>query len=166
MKRTITLFLSLIMLLSLTMTSYAEEYVVESMQGYGQTEILAHIYSRYTITIPATINLSETNQGTIAISGASLEEGYQVKVFCTNINSDCNGIILYNVNDNSKTIPCAILDENGLYMNSSTPLATFTLDDITSYDTIRNFQLELMSFDAVAGDYMGIAEYSFDCSPM
>jgi len=166
MKKFIALLLSLTMLLSLTLTSHAEEYVVEDMVGYGQTEVLAHIYSRYTITIPATIDLRESTQGTISISGASLEEGYQVDVFCSNIDSNCNGIIMYNVNNNSQTTTCAIKDENGFYMDSNTPIATFTQADITSYNTIRSFQLELSSFDTVAGDYTGIIEYRFDCSPM
>lgn len=166
MKKIIALLLSLVMLLSLTITSSAEEYMVESMEGWGQTEILAHIYSTYTITIPATIDLRESNQSTITISNAVLEDGYEVNVYCTNIDDSINGIIMYNVSNNPNTASCAILDENGIRMTAKTPLATFNQTDITSHTTTRNFQLELITNDAVAGDYTGIADFHFECTPI
>ena len=64
MKKILALCLSIVMLLSLSTTVFAAEYWDESA-GNGQTEIKAHIYSSYTITIPATIDLSNGEQGEV-----------------------------------------------------------------------------------------------------
>ena len=53
MKKILALCLSVVMLLSLSTTAFAAEMWDESA-GSGETEVYAHIYSSYFISIPAT----------------------------------------------------------------------------------------------------------------
>lgn len=64
MKKIIALCMSIVMLLSLSTTAFAAEYWDESA-GSGESQVYAHIYSSYSISIPATIDLRNGEQGAV-----------------------------------------------------------------------------------------------------
>lgn len=164
MKKILALCLSIVMLLSFSTTAFAAEYWDESA-GSGETEVYAHIYSSYSISIPATIDLRNGEQGEITLTDANIEEGYEVNVYCTNIFE--NGIRLYHTVDSNIGITCVITNvENTIQYNSETPLATFVQNDFANGAITKYFGLHLMDNISKAGDYVGVMEYSFECSPI
>lgn len=163
MKKIIALCLSLVMLLSLSTTAFAAEFWDESA-GSGTSEVYGHIYSSYSITIPATIDLRNGEQGSVTIENGNIESGYSVKVYCTNIVD--NGIRLYHTETNN-SVKCVLTTPDGLYnYTADMPIASFTKADIEAQATTQYFNLEIMDKWMQAGDYVGTMEYSFECTPI
>lgn len=164
MKKILALCLSIVMLLSLSTTAFAAEYWDESA-GSGETEVYAHIYSSYTISIPATIDLRNGEQGAVTLTYANIEDGYEVNVYCTNISE--NGIPLYHVDGTPGSITCVITDSENMYNYSSNdPIATFVQSDFANGEITKYFGMHLMDNIGKAGDYVGVMEYFFECSPI
>lgn len=164
MKRLIALLLSLTLLASFSTTAFAAEYWDESA-GSGESEVYAHLYSSYTVTIPATIDLRNGEMGAVTVSDANIESGYSVKVYCTNIAE--NGIRLYHTEDENISITCTLIDlNNNCNYTGETPLATFTQSEFTDATLTKYFGLEIMDRWSRAGDYVGTMQYSFECSPI
>ena len=163
MKRIVTFCLSMVMLMALCMTAFATEFWDESA-GSGTSQIYGHIYSSYTITIPATIDLRNGEQGSVTIENGNIESGYAVNVYCTNIGE--NGIKLNHVEKNT-SVECALMSADGLTrFDSNTPFASFTNDDISAQTTTKYFRLQITDRWMSAGDYVGTMEYSFRCEPI
>lgn len=149
------------MIASFSTTAFAAEMWDESARS-GETEVLSHIYTSYTITIPATIDLSNGEQGAVTLSDANIEDGYEVNVQCTNIFE--NGIKLYHVDGISGSITCVITDIDYTYnYDSNTPIATFVQRDFANGEITKYFGMHLMDIGK-ASDYVGTMEYSFECS--
>lgn len=166
MKKILALCLSVVMLLSLSTTAFAAE-MWDKSAGSGETEIHAHIYSSYTITIPATIDLRNGEQGEVTLTNPNIESGYSVKVYCNNIVEE-GGIRLYHTTNQNTTLLCSLinLEKNQNIMDSTAPLVTFTQDEVTSEATIKYFGIEVMDTMCTPGDYIGTMQYSFECSPI
>jgi len=163
MKKIISLCLSIIMLLSFSTTAFAAEYWDESA-GSGESQVYAHIYSSYSISIPATIDLRNGEQGAVTLTEANIESGYEVNVYCTNLES--NGILLYHTENSSISITCMLTDvDNTIQYDSNTPLVTFVQDDYFQGAITKYFGMHIMDI-AKAGDYVGTMEYSFCCEPI
>lgn len=163
MKKIIALCLSAIMLLSLSTTAFAAEYWDESA-GNGQTEIKAHIYSSYTITIPATIDLSNGEQGEVKLSNPNLESGYQINVYCTNLVD--SAVRLEKIGVSGESINCYLTSSDGYGVSNDNPLlVSFRQEDITNMDNYKYFSINYNKM-GMAGDYTGIMEYSFCCEPI
>ena len=163
MKRIVTLWLSMVILMALCMTAFATEFWDESA-GSGTSQIYGHIYSSYTITIPATIDLRNGEQGSVTIENGNIESGYAVNVYCTNIGE--NGIKLNHVEKNT-SVECALMSADGVTrFDSNTPFASFTNDDISAQNTTKYFRLQITDRWMSAGDYTGVMEYSFRCEPI
>lgn len=164
MKKILALCLSIIMVLSLSTTALAAEYWDESA-GNGETEVHAHIYSSYSISIPATINLSNGEQGAVTLSDANIEEGYAVNVYCTNIHE--NGIRLQHINDATSSVVCVLTDvDNSIQYTSETPLVTFVQKDFENGEITKYFGMHIMDNIGKAGEYVGTMQYSFECTPI
>lgn len=164
MKKIIAICLSIVMLLSFSTTAFATEYWDESA-GSGETEVYAHIYSSYSISIPATIDLRNGEQGAVTLTYANIEDGYEVNVYCTNFSE--NGIKLYHVDDAGISIDCIISDTEFSYnYDCNTPLATFVQSDFSNGEITKYFGMQIMNDISKAGDYVGVMEYSFECSPI
>ena len=153
MKKILARCLSVVMLLSLSTTAFAAEYWDESA-GKGETEVHAHIYSSYSISIPAAINLSNGEQGAVTLSDANIEEGYAVNVYCTNIHE--NGIRLQHVKDATSSVVCVLTDvDNSIQYTSETPLVTFVQNDFENGEITKYFGMHLMDNIGKAGEYVG-----------
>lgn len=163
MKRIVNLCLSMVIIMALCMTAFAAEFWDESA-GNGTSQVYGHIYSSYTIKIPATIDLRNGEQGSVTIENGNIESGYAVNIYCTNIGE--NGIRLNHVEKNT-SVECALMSADGLYhYDSITPFASFTNDDIAAQNTTKYFKLEIIDRWMSAGDYVGTMEYSFRCEPI
>ena len=164
MKKILALCLSIVMLLSVSTTAFAAEYWDESA-GSGETEVYAHIYSSYSISIPATIDLRNGEQGAVTLTEANIESGYEVNVYCTNIED--GGIRLHHVDNENNGITVVLMTEDKLYnYTADTPIASFVQSEITSESLTKYFAMEIMDKWNTAGDYVGVMEYSFECSPI
>lgn len=84
MKKMLSTILAIVMVLSLSTTAFA--YDESTYSGDGQTELTASAYSTYTVTIPASINLTNS-QGDISITDANIADGYEIEIVATNLNA-------------------------------------------------------------------------------
>lgn len=159
MKKIFALLFSAAMLATMSITAFAAE--TDGSAGSGQSEVLAHVYSSYNITIPATIDLRNGNESYVEISNANIEDGYTVKVFCSN--TDVNGIRLYHDTKENTSITCSIFNSNGEMCDATTPMAVFTSSDISEGTGAKNITLEPET-TGVPGNYSGTLEYTFSCS--
>lgn len=164
MKKILALCLSIIMLLSLSTTAFAAEYWDESA-GSGETTITGHIYSSYQITIPATISLDyEFTQCPVTISQSNIENGYAVNVYCTNL---VDSTIVLQREDGADSIRCYLTNEDGYSISNDNPLiVSFVQSDITNGDSVTKYFTATYDKWGLPGDYSGVMQYSFDCSPI
>lgn len=162
MKKLLALCLSLVLLATCTTTAFAYE---DSCAGSGETEILAHLYSTYSISIPATIDLTAGMTGEVTIIDANLESGYKVDVFVTNLNQS-GAVTLTHINDSTSKIDCMLTNiEQNMCASSEVPLVTFYDTEFTTSNTAtKYFDMQVAPF-GLAGQYTGIMTYSFACSP-
>ncbi len=163
MKKFFAATLTLILLISSSTTAFAAD-LGDEYAGSGETEIYAHLYSSYQISIPATIDLRNGEQGAVTISSANLESGYVVNVYCTNLTD--GGIRLYNASNSLNSIICSIVDiyNNCNIADATTPIVTFSASEISEESLTKYFGLEIMDTWGAAGDYTGTMQYSFSCT--
>lgn len=152
--------MALAFMASISVTAFAAE---DMYAGNGETQIKAHVYSRYSISIPATIDLRNGDMGEVTISDADIEDGYSVKIFLTNATSP-NGITLTHTNGMS-TIECSIFNiEENTIATENIPIVSFTDSDIEQGTGTKYFSLQPETFGK-AGDYSGTMQYRFECLP-
>lgn len=158
MKKVIAIIMSLILILSVSVTAFAEDLSA----GNGESEIKAHVYSQYTISIPAVIDLRNGDIGQVTIDNAMIEDGYAVKVF-VNV-EDFGGIRLVHTNG-TDSIHCNFSNtENGMVANSENPLVTFVNGDLQQGTATKYFNVQAENY-GTPGDYTGTMQYSFECQP-
>lgn len=161
MKKLIAICLSLVLFATCTTTAFAME---DTSAGSGEVQISAHIYSSYTITMPAMIDIEMGSQGAVTITDANIESGYKVDVFVTN--ADFEGDITLTHTNGVATIDCGLISaEDGGRVSEEKPLVSFRDTEVDSYGTLmKYFGLEVMPF-GTAGYYYGTMTYSFSCNP-
>lgn len=162
MKKILALCLSLILLTTCTPTVFAYE---DSFAGFGEMEIIAHVYSSYSISIPATIDLTAGMMGEVTILDANLEEGYKVDVYATNFNEN-GAITLTNTANSFLTIECRLYNlALSQFASPEVPLVTFNSFEFDGNNTAtKNFDIQFAPVGS-AGIYSGTMTYSFQCSP-
>lgn len=160
MKKLIAIIMAMVLMLSISVTAFAAE---DLSAGSGETEIKSHVYSHYSITIPATIDLCNGEIGQVTISDAMIEDNYSVKVFVTNT-EQFGGILLKHSNG-TDSINCSLLNiENNMLANSENPLVSFANSDIEQGTATKYFDIQVENY-GTPGDYSGIMQYSFECLP-
>ncbi len=162
MKKLLALCLTIILLANCAITAFAYE---DSCAGSGETEILAHLYSTYSISIPATIDLTTGTTGEVTIIDANIESGYKVDVFATNLNQS-GAVSLTHITDSTSKIDCILTNiELNMCASSEVPLVTFYDTEFTTYSTATKYFELLVAPFGLAGQYTGTMTYSFSCSP-
>ena len=163
MKKLLALCLTIVLIANCAITAFAAE---DTCAGSGETEITAHIYSTYTITIPAAIDLEEGTLGEVTITNANLESGYKVDVFATNFNNN-GGITLTHQKYDMYQITCILVNmERNMCATTEVPLVSFYDTELPNWgDTaIKYFDIQAENY-GFAGYYYGTMTYSFSCNP-
>ncbi len=160
MKKLIASILAMVVMASVSVTAFAAE---DLSAGSGESEIKTHVYSHYSITIPAVIDLQNGEVGQVTISDAMVEDNYSVKVFVTNT-EEFGGISLTHSNG-TDSINCSLLNiENNMLANTENPLVSFGNADLQQGTATKYFDIQAENY-GMPGDYSGIMQYSFECTP-
>lgn len=165
MKKIFALVLSIVMILSCSVTAFAYE---DNYAGSGELEVTGHIYSSYTITIPATINIKDTPICEVTVNDAYIEEGYSLDVFATNLESGF--LSLKHTTNQYASTECYIIKYEGdstvTVSSSYEPIVSFTASDFPNGTScVKYFGLEMSQW-GTPGDYTGTMKYSFSCNPI
>lgn len=167
MKKVLALVLSVLMIASFSTTAFAAE-TEDAYAGSGELQVTGHIYSSYTITIPATINIKDTPICEVTVNDAYIEEGYSLDVFATNLESGF--LSLKHTTNQYASTECYILRYEGdstiNVSSSDEPIVSFTASDFPNGTScVKYFGLEISQW-GTPGDYTGIMKYSFSCNPI
>lgn len=168
MKKVLALVLSVLMIASFSTTAFAAE-TEDAYAGSGELQITGHVYSSYTISIPATINLSEGTICEVTANDAYIEEGYSLDVCVTNLNE--SGLItLKHVTNQYASTECSIVryTDSGEIAQTpyDAPLVSFVASDFPNGTScVKYFGLEISQW-GTPGDYTGTMTYSFSCNPI
>ncbi len=160
MKKLIASILVIVTMASVSVTAFAAE---DLSAGSGESEIKTHVYSHYSITIPAVIDLQNGEIGQVTISDAMIEDGYSVNVNVTNT-EDFGGISLTHTNGIGK-VNCLLINmENNMRADNENPLVSFANADIQEGISTKYFDIQTDTY-GMPGDYSGTMQYSFECTP-
>ena len=139
MKKLFAIVLSFALLMSLSVTAFAA-----NTTG-GDADITTSIAPTYTVTIPAdvnvTFNATETAFGTIEVTASQIHPDKCIKVALAT-DKELNNAI-----DNTKVIPYAIKDSEGVEFNSATYLTEGDKTELSIHITADDWNA------AYAGDY-------------
>ena len=92
-----------------------------------------------------------------------VEDNYCVKVFVTNT-EEFGGISLTHSNG-TDSINCSLLNiENNMLANTENPLVSFGNADLHQGTATKYFDIQAENY-GMPGDYSGIMQYSFECTP-
>lgn len=155
MKKALSILCALATAATMPISAFAAD-------GTGETEFTAHVYSRYEITIPATVNADLETQVPVTLSDAYIENGYKVTVSADNLSMD--GLRLTNPNYEYAEyfVSFTNLDSNEIVNNTNTTLVTFNTNEIVNNTATKYFGIST-SQSLMPGDYSGTLQFSFEC---
>lgn len=154
MKRALSILCALATAATMPISAFAAD-------GTGETEFTAHVYSRYEITIPATVNADIETQVPVTISDAYIENGYKVIVNADNIG--VQGLRLTNPdNQYAEYYVQFTNNDTGEMVYDNVPLVTFNTSDIINNTATKYFGITT-SQSLMPGSYSGTLQFSFDC---
>lgn len=163
MKKLLSALLALI-IFAIPTTAFAESY-----SGSGQTEIISHEYSTYTISIPEEIILEESGNIPVTLMNANIESGYKVVVRATNA---AGGVLpLFHIDGShvEKDINLFNSETGERIDNTDNIIASFEEETFNIEDTYQKtvqFSYSDNNQNLKAGIYSGTLEYSFQCEPI
>ena len=172
MKKILAICLSLALLATCVPTVFATE---DTCAGTGEAEIRCCVYSSYTISMPALVDLgtqsysdlfsAQTVDEDVTIIDANIAPGYKVDVYVTNLN-ESGYIEMTNMLNPEYTGSCVLINlEEDAEVTASIPLVTFYDTELEYIGTLtKSFRTTMGSY-SLAGDYTGTMTYSFSCNP-
>lgn len=128
----------------------------------GEITVTAHQYSRYTISIPETLDTADMNGGDVTVSNASLEDGMSIFVSVTNMESDYTIPVTHKTKD-GVTGKIAI---GGNYGNAQhrNVICKFDGKELERNNGELTVQIHTnMVGQPEAGEYEGTITYSVSC---
>lgn len=172
MKKFISLCLVLVLACSMSVTAFAESYGTNNntmpYYWYAETTLSGQIYSSCTVSIPETVYAGDGYTGTITVSNADIESGYEIVIRVTNL-SDTDTITLSNAN-NDKTIGCSIKNtstdttltrqNNVLARIDDNIMSTNNRSDLVEFKALITEHTE-----ATAGTYIGTMQFEVMIEP-
>lgn len=160
MKKIFATILSMAILISASTTAFA--YDEGTYSGSGESQITAYAYSTYSVTIPATINLTN-GQGDVSVSNADIDTGYEIEVVVTNLNENGHLDMTHNTKD-GVTSECILMNANGRSVGTEEPILATIKDTDISKGSAYTYFLGQMIDGASAGSYTGTMRYALYCS--
>lgn len=158
-KKIISAFMAIVMLFSVSTSVFA-------MDGNsGNIAVTAEGYSTFTIYIPETFDLTQTDRCEIGLSNASIADGYVINVLATNL--DANGYLeLEHSTSSSKHAYCMFTNPQTLdtLSQSNNILYTFCPNNIVDGSSSGYFTGAVAYCEAV-GSYWGNMTYTVECVP-
>lgn len=127
MKKLLSVILAIAIMMTLSISAFAEDYTVTE-EGDKNTTVSLQIGSGYTITIPQTIAIDAeqlTVDATISASNVKLAQGEEITV---TINSD-DGFVLTSAESAEAAYTVKVGETE---INAGDEVATFTNDQITA----------------------------------
>ena len=160
MKKIICLLMAVMLIVGCTFSASATEFNAYNQNvGSGEIAVTSHLYSHFDISIPETLDTSVG--GEVAITNASIEDGYAIKVSVSNFNNR------HCIEMTHKTQPnvTAEMTLRGNWGFNKEPdvIVKFTDDDIQNGSATSPLNANIDS-RAVAGEYEGTVSYFIDCS--
>ncbi len=158
-KKIISLFMAVIMLCTISTSVFALE------GNTGNIAVTAEGYSTFTIYIPETFDLTQTERCEISLSNASIADGYVINVLATNL--DANGYLELGHETSSKYFAyCSFVNPqtSDTLSQSNNILYTFYPNKITNGGSSGYFTGSVAYCDAV-GTYHGNMTYTVECVP-
>ena len=154
MKKALSILCALATAATMPISAFAAD-------GTGETEFTAHVYSRYEITIPATVNADTETQVPVTISEAYIENGYKVTVNAENI--DVQGLRLTNPNNQYAEYYVQFTNnDTGEMVYENVPLVTFNTNEIVN-NTATKYCGISANPSTMPGNYSGTLQFSFEC---
>ena len=154
MKKALSILCALATAATMPISAFAAD-------GTGETEFTAHVYSRYEITIPATVNADTETQVPVTISEAYIENGYKVTVNAENI--DVQGLRLTNPNNQYAEYYVQFTNnDTGEMVYENVPLVTFNTNEIVNNTATKYFGISANP-STMPGNYSGTLQFSFEC---
>ena len=171
MKKFISLCLAAVLVCSMSITAFAESYGTTSntipYYWYSSATINGKIYSSCTVTIPETIEAGEGYYGSVDISNADVESGYEIVISITNLSE--NNTILLNNESNCKTVGCSIYaDGNRTSLTRDNNVMARFEDEVFDCNTEAHVSFQALITDSIgakAGTYSGIIEFDVRIDP-
>ena len=170
MKRFISLCLVLVLACTMSVTAFAESYGTtsntEPYYWYAETTLSGQIYSSCTVSIPETVYTGAGYSGSVEISNADIESGYEVVIRVTNL-SETDTIILSNAN-NDKTIGCSIKTFEKTLTRQDNVLSKFRDEVLTDTDRTVSAEFQALiteNVGAKAGTYNGTMQFEVMIEP-
>lgn len=160
MKKIYAFILSCVLLLSVSTTAFAYD---GNYTGWGESELTAYAYSSFTVTIPATVDLTHGG-GQVIVSDADLDAGYQVVVTVTNLNENGNIDMVHKTKEGI-TSECSLSNSMGTLSAENTILAIIKDTDIQSDGNGYADFFGQMVGGSKAGGYTGTMRYNIYCDP-
>lgn len=158
-KRIISVFMAIVMLFTVSTSVFA-------MDGNsGNIAVTAEGYSTFTINIPSTFDLTQSDKCEISISNANIADGYVINVLATNL--DANGYLeLSHETSSTDFAYCSFTNPQTFdtLSQSNNILYTFYPNKIVNGNSSGYFTGELAYCDAV-GTYHGNMTYTVECVP-
>ena len=169
MKKIICILIAMLMVISCVVSVSAAEF---NQGGYdnsypedtGEITVTAHQYSRYTISIPETLDTADMNGGDVTVSNASLEDGMSIFVSVTNMESDYTIPVTHKTKD-GVTGKIAI---GGNYGNAQhrNVICKFDGAELERNNGEMTVQVHTnIVGQPEAGEYEGVITYSVSCVP-
>ena len=149
MKRIITI--ALLLVFAFSSSVFAD--------GTGESEITAHVDSHYTLTIPATVDLTYGNEVEVSVLG-QIEDGYAVKVYPNNAP---HGSLDLTHTDGASRMTVYLRNSQNEIIDNNLTLVTFSADEINNGSPTKNFIIDADTTGYKPGYYSGTMQYRFEC---
>lgn len=169
MKKVICMLIAVLMVIGCAVSVSAAEFYQGGYdnsypQDTGEITVTAHQYSRYTISIPETLDTADMNGGEVTVSNASLENGMSIFVAVTNMESDYTIPVTHKAKE-GVTAKVAI---GGNYGNATHRdiICKFDGAELESNNGEMTSQIRTnIVGQPEAGEYEGTITYAISCVP-
>ena len=162
--------ISFALILGMSTAAFASETVQMDEGGYaefnGSSDVDYHVYSTYTVTIPAVINRDTGYTGNVDVTMDNIEEGYHVNAYISNLDDDACIVV---TNQKGRTAKLRVDYNNGqMSCTAEGLIGTWYPADFNSEMTTASVDAHLIPEDLFmisSGSYTGAVCFKVECVP-